>query len=86
MAKGERGIWQRRFWEHAIRDEGDYARHTYYVHFNPVKHGYVSVVAHWPHSTFHRWVKAAKGKTRVLAVVLHPRDAKQVTIPEPKKK
>ena len=58
MAKGERGIWQRRFWEHAIRDEGDYARHMDYVHFNPVKHGYVSMVAHWPHSTFHRWVKA----------------------------
>ena len=58
MAKGERGIWQRRFWEHAIRDQGDYARHTDYVHFNPAKHGYVSVVAHWPHSTFHRWVKA----------------------------
>jgi len=54
----QRGIWQRRFWEHAIRDEGDYARHMDYVHFNPVKHGYVSVVAHWPHSTFHRWVKA----------------------------
>ena len=36
MAKGERGIWQRRFWEHAIRDEGDYARHLDYVHFNPV--------------------------------------------------
>ena len=58
MAKVERGIGQRRFWEHAIRDDGDYARHMDYVHFNPVKHGYVSVVAHWPHSTFHRWVKA----------------------------
>ena len=58
MAKGERGIWQRRFWEHAIRDEGDYARHMDYVHFSPVKHGYVSLDAHWPHSTFHRWVKA----------------------------
>ena len=54
----QRGIWQRRFWEHAIRDEGDYARHLDYVHFNPVKHGYISIVAHWPHSTFHRWVKA----------------------------
>ena len=39
-------------------DEGDYARHMDYVHFNPVKHGYVSVVAHWPHLAFHRWVKA----------------------------
>ena len=40
MAKGERGIWQRRFWAHAIRDEADYARHMDYVHFNPFKHGY----------------------------------------------
>ena len=56
-AKGERGIWQRRFWEHAIRDEDDYARYMDYVYFNSVKHGYVSVVAQWPHSTFHRWVK-----------------------------
>ena len=54
----ERGTRQRRFWEHAIRNEGDYARHMDYVHFNPVKHGYVSMVAHWRHSTFHRWVKA----------------------------
>jgi putative transposase len=58
MAKGERGIWQRRFREHAIRDQGDYAHDMDYVHFNPGKHGYVSVVARWPHSTFHRWVKA----------------------------
>ena len=58
MAKGERGIWQRRFWGHAIGDEGDYARHMDYVHLNPVKHGYASVVAHSPHSTFRRWVKA----------------------------
>ncbi|OOO03253.1 MAG: REP-associated tyrosine transposase [Chromatiales bacterium USCg_Taylor] len=54
----QRGIWQRRFWEHAIRDEGDDARHLDYVHFRPVKHGCVSAVAHWPRSTFHRWVKA----------------------------
>jgi putative transposase len=55
-AKGERGIWQRRFWEHAIRDECDYAHHMDYVHFNPVKHGLVASVADWPHSTFHRCV------------------------------
>ena len=46
MAKGERGIWQRRFWERAIRDEGDYARHLGLRAFQPVKHGYVSMVAH----------------------------------------
>jgi putative transposase len=57
-AKGERGIWQRRFWEHTIRDERDYAAHMDYVHFNPVKHGHVARVADWPHSSFHRSVAA----------------------------
>jgi putative transposase len=56
--KGERGIWQRRFWEHTIRDEADYAAHIDYVHINPVKHGHVSRVVDWPISTFHRWVAA----------------------------
>lgn len=50
--RGERGIWQRRFWEHVIRDEDDYAAHMDYVHFNPVKHGYVERPDQWPHSTF----------------------------------
>jgi putative transposase len=58
IARSERGIWQRRFWEHALRDEADYARHMDYVHYNPVKHGHVTAVAQWPYSTFHRWVKA----------------------------
>ena len=58
VARGERGIWQRRFWEHAIRDQDDYARHIDYLHYNPVKHGYVAAVVHWPYSTFHRWMKA----------------------------
>lgn len=57
MSKDERGIWQRRFWEHTIRDEVDYQRHMDYIHFNPVKHGYVSRVADWPYSTFHRCVR-----------------------------
>jgi putative transposase len=57
-ARGERGIWQRRFWEHALRDDEDYARHMDYVHYNPVKHGHVAAVARWPYSTFHRWVQA----------------------------
>jgi putative transposase len=51
-------LWQRRFWEHTIRDEEDYVHHMESVHFNSVKHGYVSLVAHWPHSTFHRWLEA----------------------------
>ena len=51
-ADGERGIWQRRFWEHAMRDDEDYAAHMDYVHFNPVKHGLVASPADWPYSTF----------------------------------
>jgi putative transposase len=57
LKKGERGIWQRRFWEHVIRDEGDYARHVDYIHYNPVKHGHVDRVADWPYSSFHRYVQ-----------------------------
>lgn len=56
-AKGERGIWQRRFWEHTIRDERDYAAHVDYVHINPAKHGLASCVKDWPHSSFHRLVE-----------------------------
>lgn len=52
--RGERGIWQRRYWEHLIRDEADYRAHMDYVHINPVKHGLVGRVADWPYSTFHR--------------------------------
>ena len=52
----KRGIWQRRFWEHLIRDEADFRAHMDYVHFNPVKHGLVKCVKDWPHSTFHRLV------------------------------
>jgi putative transposase len=50
--KHERGIWQPRFWEHAIRDQRDFDAHLDYIHFNPVKHGWVSRVADWPHSSF----------------------------------
>jgi len=58
MRKNERGIWQRRFWEHLIRDEDDFARHMDYLHYNPVKHGWVSQVADWPYSSFHRFVRS----------------------------
>ena len=54
--RGERGIWQRRYWEHRIRDEADYQAHMDYVHINPVKHGLVACVRDWPYSTFHRLV------------------------------
>jgi putative transposase len=57
IAKGERGIWQRRFWEHAIRDEKDFERHADYIHYNPVKHGHVRQASDWPHSTFRRYVQ-----------------------------
>jgi putative transposase len=57
MNKGERGIWQRRYWEHTIRDDLDFSRHVDYVHINPVKHGYAARVQDWPHSSFHRYVK-----------------------------
>jgi putative transposase len=56
-AKREKGIWQRRYWEHAIRDDTDLARHVDYIHFNPVKHGLVSRVSDWPHSSFQQHVK-----------------------------
>ncbi len=57
-ARGERGIWQRRFWEHTLRDDRDYSAHLDYVHYNPVKHGLVKRVSEWPYSSFHRCVKA----------------------------
>ncbi len=53
----ESTIWQRRFWEHQIRDENDFARHLDYIHFNPVKHGHGQRAVDWPHSTFHRYVR-----------------------------
>ncbi|WNB77092.1 REP-associated tyrosine transposase [Methylomonas koyamae] len=53
----ERGIWQRRFWEHAIRDNPDYSKHIDYCHWNPMKHGYVKQLIDWPYSTFHRYVR-----------------------------
>jgi putative transposase len=56
VGKRDKGIWQRRYWEHAIRDDADLERHVDYIHFNPVKHGYVSRVCDWPHSSFHRYV------------------------------
>jgi putative transposase len=56
VTKREKGVWQRRYWEHSIRDDTDLARHVDYIHFNPVKHRYVSRVSDWPYSSFHRYV------------------------------
>ena len=57
LKRKETTIWQRRFWEHLIRDETDFRRHLDYIHWNPVKHGYVSLAADWSFSTFHRFAK-----------------------------
>jgi putative transposase len=54
---GEPALWQRRFWEHTIRDETDFERHVDYIHFNPAKHGLVARVRDWPYSSFHRYVQ-----------------------------
>ena len=53
----ESTIWQRRYWEHQIRDERDFNNHMDYIHYNPVKHGLVKNVHEWPYSTFHQKVK-----------------------------
>ena len=55
--KGERGIWQRRFWEHCIRDDEDLSQHIDYIHWNLVKHGLVEDPGDWPYSTYHEWKK-----------------------------
>ncbi len=52
-----RGVWQRRFWEHTIRDENDLERHADYIHYNPVRHGLATRPRDWPWSSFHRWVR-----------------------------
>lgn len=56
-ARGEHGLWARRFWEHTIRDETDLQKHIDYIHFNPVRHAHVSRPIDWPHSSLRRYVK-----------------------------
>jgi putative transposase len=58
IAKKSQALWQHRYWEHALRDEGDFAGHVEYIHYNPVKHGYVLSAVDWPYSSFHRHVAA----------------------------
>ncbi len=58
IKRREASVWQRRFWEHRIRDEDDLKRHVDYIHYNPVKHGLVDSPKGWKHSTFHRYVEA----------------------------
>ena len=57
IQKGEREIWQRRYWEHMIRDDRDFQVRLDYIHYNPVKHGLVERPGDWPHSTFQAWVE-----------------------------
>jgi putative transposase len=57
LKKGERGIWQRRFWEHVIKVDLDFERHADYIHYNPVKHGFVERACEWPYSSFHNYFR-----------------------------
>jgi putative transposase len=54
---GRQAVWQGRYWEHQIRDNGDFISHVEYIHYNPVKHGLSKSPKLWPHSSFHRYVK-----------------------------
>jgi putative transposase len=58
--KKEQAIWQRRFWEHQIRDDEDFQKHVEYIHYNPVKHKHVSSPNDWPFSSFHKYVREGK--------------------------
>lgn len=58
--KGERGVWQRRFWEHRIRDQADFAAHVAYCWDNPVRHGYVARPEEWPFSSLHRDIRLGR--------------------------
>ena len=64
----EAAIWQRRFWEHTIRDEIDLARHIEYIHNNPVKHGFVDDPANWPWSSYHQYAKMSNKRINFLDV------------------
>lgn len=57
VRSGERGIWQRRFYEHLLRDDDDFAAHVDYIHYNPVKHGHAKRPADWPYSSIHRYIR-----------------------------
>ena len=57
VQKGEQAVWQRRFWEHQVRDERDFMQHVDYIHYNPVRHGLVKAPKDWEYSSFHRYVR-----------------------------
>ncbi len=86
VAKGERGIWQRRYWERLIRNEGDFTAHVDYIHFNPVKHGHAAQVADWPYSSFHRYVR--RGEFRKIGAACrktsrHPAKGRRADLDPP---
>jgi len=56
--KQEKAVWQRRFWEHQIRNEQDFVQHVEYIHYNPVKHKLVTAPSEWAYSSFGRYVQA----------------------------
>ena len=60
VSKRERGIWQRRYWEHQIRDDADLQAHVDYIHYNPVKHGHARLPAEWPFSSIHRYIACGR--------------------------
>lgn len=62
--KRERGVWQRRYWEHQIRDKRDLQTHVDYIHYNPVKHGHVANPVDWPHSSIHRYIASGALSSR----------------------
>ena len=60
IKKKEQAVWQRRYWEHLIRDDDDYLRHVEYIHYNPVKHGHSRTPGEWAYSSFHKYVRQGK--------------------------
>jgi putative transposase len=58
--KKERAVWQRRFWEHRLRDDRDFTHHVEYIHYNPVRHKYAAAPKDWPFSSFHKYVRQGK--------------------------
>ncbi|CAM2949420.1 REP-associated tyrosine transposase [Legionella worsleiensis] len=65
-------LWQRRFWEHTIKDAKDFENHVNYIHYNPIKHGLVECLHHWPHSSFHHYFKTGKISRNWANSVLDP--------------
>jgi putative transposase len=72
--RGERSVWQRRFWEHLISDQQDFARHMDYIHYNPVKHGHVKCPHQWEYSSFHRLAREGIYRTDWLCQCCEDRE------------